>query len=207
MLAEALSPPLDGRVSDDPTIGTCWDADRLHLPRVAIEPDRAFFSHARRPRRRRLEAAASLRSVGAAARWDELDRLGLSFAACAGDRDGRRAPAHAFGTKLAQTRDTSSGRLEPWARIDAANERCEPPVRPLADPIGAARRGPAAQLDRAPGRSSGVGALDRPARRRRARSGWDGGRRRAVRSALRARDAPVPDQGAGDGGDSPAEGR
>jgi uncharacterized protein len=27
-----------GMVSDDPTIGTCWDADRLDLPRVGIEP-------------------------------------------------------------------------------------------------------------------------------------------------------------------------
>jgi uncharacterized protein len=27
-----------GRVSSDPTIGTCWDADRLDLPRVGIIP-------------------------------------------------------------------------------------------------------------------------------------------------------------------------
>ena len=26
----------EGRINDDPTIGTCWDADRLDLPRVGI---------------------------------------------------------------------------------------------------------------------------------------------------------------------------
>lgn len=30
--------------SDDPTIGVCWDADRLDLPRVGITPDPRFFS-------------------------------------------------------------------------------------------------------------------------------------------------------------------
>lgn len=34
----------DGDVSDDPTIGCCWDADRLDLPRVGIEPHRDFMS-------------------------------------------------------------------------------------------------------------------------------------------------------------------
>lgn len=28
-----------GQVSDDPTIGVCWDADRLDLPRVGTQPD------------------------------------------------------------------------------------------------------------------------------------------------------------------------
>jgi uncharacterized protein len=34
----------DGKVSEDPTIGTCWDADRLDLPMVGITPDPKFFS-------------------------------------------------------------------------------------------------------------------------------------------------------------------
>ena len=34
----------NGLVSDDPTIGVCWDADRLDLPRVGITPDPARFS-------------------------------------------------------------------------------------------------------------------------------------------------------------------
>jgi uncharacterized protein len=35
-----------GSVSEDPTIGTCWDADRLDLPRVGIQPIRRFMSTA-----------------------------------------------------------------------------------------------------------------------------------------------------------------
>ena len=34
----------NGLVSDDPTVGCCWDADRLDLPRVWIEPDPALLS-------------------------------------------------------------------------------------------------------------------------------------------------------------------
>jgi uncharacterized protein len=33
-----------GLTSDDPTIGTCWDADRLDLPRVGIPPIARFMS-------------------------------------------------------------------------------------------------------------------------------------------------------------------
>lgn len=34
----------DGHHHEHPTIGTCWDADRLDLGRVGIEPDAAFMS-------------------------------------------------------------------------------------------------------------------------------------------------------------------
>lgn len=34
----------EGEVSDDPTIGVCWDADRLDLPRVGIQVDSRFLS-------------------------------------------------------------------------------------------------------------------------------------------------------------------
>ncbi len=34
----------DGLVSDDSTIGCCWDADRLDLPRVGIPPHRDLMS-------------------------------------------------------------------------------------------------------------------------------------------------------------------
>jgi uncharacterized protein len=40
-----------GRVSDDPTIGTCWDADRLDLPRVGITPSARLMSTAAGKRR------------------------------------------------------------------------------------------------------------------------------------------------------------
>ena len=33
-----------GLVSSDPTIGVCWDADRLDLPRVGIVPDAGLLS-------------------------------------------------------------------------------------------------------------------------------------------------------------------
>ena len=33
-----------GMLSDDPTIGSCWDADRLDLGRVGRKPNRKFLS-------------------------------------------------------------------------------------------------------------------------------------------------------------------
>lgn len=39
-----------GKVSDDPTIGTCWDADRLDLGRVGIRPLPRLLSTARAKR-------------------------------------------------------------------------------------------------------------------------------------------------------------
>ena len=40
-------------ISEDPTVGVCWDSDRLNLWRVAIVPDPALLSTepARRPER------------------------------------------------------------------------------------------------------------------------------------------------------------
>lgn len=43
-LQAAIAGHADGRVSDDPTIGTCWDADRLDLRRVAIVPKTGLMS-------------------------------------------------------------------------------------------------------------------------------------------------------------------
>ncbi len=44
LLDVALRLHADGRVGDDPTIGCCWDADRLDLPRVGTTPRAEFFS-------------------------------------------------------------------------------------------------------------------------------------------------------------------
>ena len=33
-----------GRLSEEPTIGTCWDADRLDLGRVGIKPAARYMS-------------------------------------------------------------------------------------------------------------------------------------------------------------------
>jgi uncharacterized protein len=43
----------EGATSSDPTIGTCWDADRLNLWRIGSTPDPALLStaEARRPER------------------------------------------------------------------------------------------------------------------------------------------------------------
>jgi uncharacterized protein len=46
VLCEACTYHADGQVSDDPTIGVCWDADRLDLPRVGIGIDRKYLSTA-----------------------------------------------------------------------------------------------------------------------------------------------------------------
>jgi uncharacterized protein len=71
VLEEALRLHSDGLVSTDPTIGTCWDADRLHLPRVSIEPDPTLFSTAVAHGPDPLAGARALREHGAPD-WDTL---------------------------------------------------------------------------------------------------------------------------------------
>ena len=44
LLYRAIRDHNKGRTSDDPTIGTCWDADRLDLFRVGVTPAERFFS-------------------------------------------------------------------------------------------------------------------------------------------------------------------
>ncbi len=44
LLQEACAGHTNGLVSTDPTIGVCWDADRLDLPRVGITPDAKLMS-------------------------------------------------------------------------------------------------------------------------------------------------------------------
>jgi len=41
----------EGMISKDPTIGACWDADRLNLPRVGIRPVSRLMSTAEGRRR------------------------------------------------------------------------------------------------------------------------------------------------------------
>jgi uncharacterized protein len=45
-LVTSLSLHVDGLTSDDPTVGVCWDADRLHLWRIGVTPDPARLSTA-----------------------------------------------------------------------------------------------------------------------------------------------------------------
>ena len=72
LLCEAIELHSDGLVSEHATVAVCWDADRLHLPRVGIDPNPALFSTdlARRPGPR-SEAA---RTRGAPPTWAELVR-------------------------------------------------------------------------------------------------------------------------------------
>lgn len=44
LLEKAIALHADGELSGDPTIGTCWDADRLDLPRVGVLPTPDFLS-------------------------------------------------------------------------------------------------------------------------------------------------------------------
>jgi len=46
LLCDACAGHHEGRVSLDATIGTCWDADRLDLPRVGIRPHESRMSTA-----------------------------------------------------------------------------------------------------------------------------------------------------------------
>jgi uncharacterized protein len=46
LLQEACAGHTDGLVSADPTVGVCWDADRLDLPRVGITTNAALMSTA-----------------------------------------------------------------------------------------------------------------------------------------------------------------
>ena len=74
-LVTALSLHVDGLVSDDPTVGVCWDADRLHLWRVGVTPDPARLSTAAgRARigwaRDRMQHWQTWSDVWALAGWD-----------------------------------------------------------------------------------------------------------------------------------------
>jgi len=64
LLSEALEHHAAGLVSADPTTGTCWDADRLHLPRVSIQPRAELLSTRAFRGRAALAAAALVRDDG-----------------------------------------------------------------------------------------------------------------------------------------------
>jgi len=70
LLCGAITEHTNGLVSADPTIGACWDADRLHLPRVSIDPDPARFSTPHAHGTEPLAAAGRLRA--APPTWAEL---------------------------------------------------------------------------------------------------------------------------------------
>ncbi|MCU0605178.1 MAG: hypothetical protein MUC33_21255 [Desulfobacterales bacterium] len=46
LLKGAIFDHTAGLISTDPTVGACWDADRLDIGRVGFVPDPAYFSTA-----------------------------------------------------------------------------------------------------------------------------------------------------------------
>jgi uncharacterized protein len=70
LLAAALALHADGMTSADPTTGACWDADRVHLPRVGIVPRADLLSTEAGRRPESVAAAAELRA--SAPSWDAL---------------------------------------------------------------------------------------------------------------------------------------
>ena len=78
LLLETIALHADGRVSDDPTTGTCWDADRLHLPRVGIAPRPSLLSSVEGRRPDAVDAAAVLRAQPPS--WAALVRLAAADA-------------------------------------------------------------------------------------------------------------------------------
>jgi uncharacterized protein len=44
LLWQAIRSHDKAQLTDDPTVGACWDADRLDLPRVGTKVDPAFLS-------------------------------------------------------------------------------------------------------------------------------------------------------------------
>ena len=70
LLCHAIEEHSNGLVSADATVGSCWDADRLHLPRVLIQPDPARFSTSLARGPEPLTAAAGVRAAPPG--WIEL---------------------------------------------------------------------------------------------------------------------------------------
>jgi uncharacterized protein len=61
-LVEGCRDHTAGRTTDDPTVGVCWDADRLDLPRVGITPSpRLLSTQAARENLCRMTARRSIR--------------------------------------------------------------------------------------------------------------------------------------------------
>jgi uncharacterized protein len=71
-LCEACVHHTDGVRHADPTIGTCWDADRLDLPRVGWRPDEAFLSTSLGRQVATLQAGSTAAVIALAPRYPPL---------------------------------------------------------------------------------------------------------------------------------------
>lgn len=72
VLAFACEEHTNGDVGPDPTVGVCWDADRLNLWRVGITPDPRFLSTEAARSEERIAWACSLQREHVT--WEELYR-------------------------------------------------------------------------------------------------------------------------------------
>jgi len=72
LLAFACEEHTNGRVGSDPTVGVCWDADRLNLWRVGIRPSPQFLSTEAARSEERIAWARDLQQEHFA--WKDLER-------------------------------------------------------------------------------------------------------------------------------------
>ena len=72
VLKFALTCHADGMLSEDVTVGTCWDADRLDLGRVGVAPSATYLSMA--AARHLLLSRKGLRFGGWQSTWSRTDR-------------------------------------------------------------------------------------------------------------------------------------
>lgn len=75
LLAKACRTHTHGTATDDPTVGTCWDADRLDLLRVGIRPDPRYLA-TEAARDAALIRAAMERSLGVGRSGGQMSRSG-----------------------------------------------------------------------------------------------------------------------------------
>jgi hypothetical protein len=75
-LEDALARHADGQLSELPTTGVCWDADRLHLPRVGTAPRRDLLSTPLSDLPDAIRRAAELRTRRPS--WDGLHAAALA---------------------------------------------------------------------------------------------------------------------------------
>lgn len=81
LLAFACEEHTNGGISPDPTVGVCWDADRLNLWRVGIRPN---------PRFRSTEAARSEERIAWAYGLQQEQFAWADLYRAFGPLDGRR---------------------------------------------------------------------------------------------------------------------
>ena len=107
--------PRERLVSTDPTIGTCWDADRLHLPRVGIRPRRELVSTEAAWGEAPAAAAELLRTAGAPS-WETLVVVRDAASLTAAAPHASETRGNTSDTKSRQSTSTGLRARSPHAR-------------------------------------------------------------------------------------------